>query len=103
MTPDESDAPHPRHDLDPLLNSPVRLSIVAALASVDAAEFRVVRNTVGLSDSALSKQVSRLETVGYVAVRKDAIGRYARTWLRLTRPGRSALARHLDALHRIAG
>jgi DNA-binding MarR family transcriptional regulator len=102
MTPDAPGASHPRHDLDPLLHSPVRLSIVAALASVDEAEFGVVRDTVGLTDPTLSKQVSRLEDAGYVTVRKVAVGRYARTRLRLTRSGRAALGRHLDALRRIS-
>lgn len=93
---------HPRHRLDDVIHAPVRFSIVAALASVDGAEFRVVRDAVGITDSALSKQVTTLEGAGYVSVRKGAVARRPRTWVRLTRAGRQAFAGHLDALRAIA-
>ncbi|MEL7974739.1 transcriptional regulator [Isoptericola sp. F-RaC21] len=93
---------HPRHRLDAVIHAPVRFSIVAALATVDEADFATVRDAVEITDSALSKQISTLEDSGYVAVRKGAVGRRPRTWLRLTRTGRDAFERHLDALRRIA-
>ena len=46
---------HARHRLDDVIHAPVRFSIVAALASVDEAEFGMVRDQVEISDSALSK------------------------------------------------
>src|SRR5699024_2973472 len=61
---------HPRHRLDDLLAAPVRLSIVAMLAGVDRAEFSLVRDTVEVSDSVLSKQASTLENAGYLKVTK---------------------------------
>ncbi|MET3984130.1 transcriptional regulator [Streptomyces sp. PvR034] len=95
-------ANHPRHALAPLLNAPVRLSVVAALAPVDRAEFAFVRDLVEVSDSVLSKQVSALETAGWVAVVKGRVARRPRTWLSLTAEGRTVYARHLDALRAIA-
>lgn len=95
-------AEHPRHQLDATIHAPVRFSIVAALATVDEAEFAAVRDAVQISDSALSKQVSTLEDAGYVAVRKGFVGKRPRTWLRLSRQGRAAFGRHLEALRRIA-
>ncbi|KAB7843777.1 transcriptional regulator [Streptomyces mobaraensis NBRC 13819 = DSM 40847] len=94
---------HPRHALAPLLSSPVRLSIVAALASVDKAEFGYVRDLVEITDSVLSKQAAALEEAGWVAVAKGRVGRRARTWLSLTDEGRSGYRRHLAALRAIAG
>ncbi|KOG52177.1 ArsR family transcriptional regulator [Streptomyces griseoflavus] len=93
---------HPRHALAPLLNSPVRLSVVAALAPVEKAEFAVVRELVEVSDSVLSKQVAALEAAGWVAVAKGRVGRRARTWLSLTDEGRVVYERHLTALRAIA-
>lgn len=95
-------ANHPRHDLDELLQSPVRLSLVAALAGVERADFRGLRDTVELSDSALSKQLAALETAGYVTLAKDRVGRRPRTWVSVTPEGRAALAGHLAALRAIA-
>ena len=66
-------------------------------------QFGAVRDAVEVSDSALSKHASALEQAGYVAVRKGYVGKRPRTWLKLTPPGRDALAAHLAALRRIAG
>lgn len=96
-------SPHPRHALAPLLASAVRLSIVAALAAVEKAEFAYVRDLVEITDSALSKQISRLEEAGWVTVEKGQVGRRPRTWLRLTEDGAAAYRRHLAALTAIAG
>jgi DNA-binding MarR family transcriptional regulator len=94
---------HPRHGLDDRLTNPVRLSIVAALASVEQAEFALVRDSIEITDPALSKQVALLEEAGYVAVDKGRVGRRPRTWLRLTDSGRAAYERHILALRAIAG
>ncbi len=92
---------HPRHDLDDELLHPVRLSVVAALADIDRAQFGLVRDSVEVSDSRLSKQVARLERAGYVAVEKGRVGRQSRTWLRLTAVGATVYHRHLRALEAV--
>jgi len=94
---------HARHRLDELLLNPVRLSILAALSSVDEAEFGGVRDAVEVSDSVLSKQVSALAGAGYLQVRKGYVGVRPRTWIRLSKSGRKAYERHLEALREIAG
>ncbi|WP_256388112.1 transcriptional regulator, partial [Allokutzneria sp. NRRL B-24872] len=48
--------------LDQVLLDPTRLSIVALLAASEWCEFAFVRDSVELSDSALSKQISTLRT-----------------------------------------
>lgn len=93
---------HPRKSLDTVIHAPVRFSITAALASVDEADFKALREAVEITDSALSKQISLLEEAGYVKVRKAFVGKRARTWLSLTPEGRAAFSRHLDALREIA-
>ncbi|MGD3110137.1 winged helix-turn-helix domain-containing protein [Streptomyces sp. YGL11-2] len=94
---------HPRHGLDEVIHAPVRFSIVATLAAADKAEFAFVRDTVEVSDSVLSRQVAVLEKAGYVAVTKGYVGKRPRTWLSLTRDGRTAFAAHCQALRAIAG
>jgi DNA-binding transcriptional ArsR family regulator len=54
---------------DELIHPATRLSIVALLAAADWADFAFVRDELGLSDSALSKQLSTLEEAGYVAIK----------------------------------
>lgn len=98
-----SETSHARHRIDEVIHAPVRFSIVATLASVDEAEFSLVRDSVEVSDSVLSKAASTLEAAGYVRVRKGYVGKRPRTWLSLTRAGRAAYQRHLAALRDIAG
>jgi DNA-binding MarR family transcriptional regulator len=88
---------------DELIHAPTRLSLVALLAAAEWAEFKYLRDAVGLSDSALSKQLSTLEAAGYVHVRKGFVGKRPRTWARLSREGRAAFDGHVAALQQILG
>jgi DNA-binding HxlR family transcriptional regulator len=93
---------HPRHRLDDLLQNPVRFSIVAALDRAGTLGFREVRDAVEITDSTLSKQVSMLESAGYLSVGKAFVGKMPRTSLTLTRSGREAWRGHLATLREIA-
>jgi DNA-binding MarR family transcriptional regulator len=110
--------------LNPLIHAPVRLQICAILAAADEAEFALVREETGVSESVLSKQVKLLADAAYVKVRKAApfeagivvdvrrlgaarvhkagISARQRTWLSLTEAGRKAFATHMQALTRLA-
>ena len=83
---------------DELIHAPTRLSIVSLLAASEWADFKFIRDTVGLSDSALSKQLTTLEEAGYVEIRKGFVGKRPRTSARLTRAGRAAFELHVAAL-----
>lgn len=88
--------------LDPLIHAPVRLQICAILSATDEAEFALVREETGVSESVLSKQVKLLEEAAYVRVRKATLASRQRTWLALTAAGRKAFAAHMRALTRLA-
>lgn len=94
---------HPRHALDDIIHSPVRLSIMATLSSSTYIEFPHLRDTIEASDSLLSKHMMLLESAGYVEVTKGYVGRRPRTWLSLTSSGRSAYNAYLRALHLLIG
>lgn len=93
---------HPRRELDAVIHAPVRFSIVAALVAVDEADFKTLAETIEVSDSVLSKQLSALAEAGYVRLRKTFVGRFPRTYASLTGAGRKAWERHLSALRKIA-
>ncbi|SDH46604.1 transcriptional regulator [Nonomuraea jiangxiensis] len=86
-----------------IIHAPNRLQICAMLSAVDSAEFAVLRDTLAVSDSVLSKHLKVLQTAGYVETAKTS-GRAAErsTWISLTPAGRRALAGHLAELHRIS-
>jgi DNA-binding MarR family transcriptional regulator len=88
---------------DEIIHAPNRLRICAMLAPLAEAEFRTVRDTLGVADSVLSKHLKVLSNAGYVSLSKPrgSSGR-ARTWASLTPEGRRALEAHLAELQRIA-
>ncbi|MDR1213490.1 MAG: transcriptional regulator [Propionibacteriaceae bacterium] len=93
--------PEPRFDAE--IHAPVRLRVCGALSEVEAVEFAVLRDQLGVADSVLSKHLARLEDAGYVELRKGAAGGRPRTWAALTVRGRAAFAGHVAALREIAG
>ncbi|SDQ42204.1 winged helix-turn-helix domain-containing protein [Thermostaphylospora chromogena] len=92
---------HPRHALDEVIHAPVRLSIMAALAAAEKADFRFLRDTIEVSDSLLSKHIVILEEAGYVHVEKGFVGKRPRTWLSLTPRGREAFTKYTEVLRQI--
>jgi DNA-binding MarR family transcriptional regulator len=88
---------------DGVIHPPPRLQICGLLAAVETMEFATVRDTVGVSDSVLSKHVKQLEEAGYVTVGKATIASRQRTSLALTKTGRAAVAGHVAELRRITG
>ena len=89
--------------LDPVIHAPARLQVAGVLAAVTEAEFAVVRDAVGVSDSVLSKHLATLAEAGYVRLRKATLGGRQRTWLSLTGEGRRAFKAHVSALQALAG
>lgn len=106
--PDESHEPIPhlgeslaRIDAD--LGNPTRLGIVASLKNRERAEFKLLRESLGVSDSVLSRHISALEKAGIVTVKKGYVGKRPRTWVSITSGGIRRLDGHVQALHELAG
>lgn len=88
--------------LDEAFHAPVRFAVMATLLGVDRAEFSLVRDSAGVSDSVMSKQASTLEAAGYLSITKGYVGKRPRTWFSLTPAGREAFTGHLQALRQLA-
>lgn len=88
---------------DELIHPSTRLSIVAVLAAADWVEFAFVRDQLGLSDSALSKQLTTLADAGYVTIERTVSDRRRRVKARLTPAGRAAFTGHVAALRAMLG
>jgi DNA-binding MarR family transcriptional regulator len=86
---------------DELIHAPTRLEIVSLLAAAEWADFKYIRDELGLSDSALSKQLSTLESAGYVEIRRRFVGKRPRTSASLSAAGRQAFEQHVAALQQI--
>jgi DNA-binding MarR family transcriptional regulator len=91
----------PNPAFDEIIHPSTRLSIVALLASADWMDFSFVRDRLGISDSALSKQFATLEAAGYLTIDRRTTDRRRRVQVRLTEAGRTAFEGHVAALRAV--
>ena len=84
-----------------LIHVPKRLAAMAILANAPSASFRFLRDQLEISESDLSKQMTTLETAGYVTMAKDGHGRGASTTYAMTKAGRHAYRAHCAALRKL--
>jgi len=87
---------------DAVIHAPGRLQICAILSSVDEAEFALLRDSLKVSDSVLSKHLKQLEDAGYIKLTKTPVEGRSRTWAGLTPVGKKAFAGHVAELNRLA-
>jgi predicted ArsR family transcriptional regulator len=90
---------HPIHRLDDDVHQRVRLGILAVLTSVAKADFAHLKTTLQVTDGNLGRHLQVLEQSGLIAVDKTTENGRPRTWLQVTRKGRAALRRELQALN----
>lgn len=79
----------------------IRLGIMAALMVNDSIDFKPLKQLLGATDGNLSSNISTLEQLGYVRVKKRFIAKTTNTSYSITKVGRSAFQDHLDALESI--
>lgn len=89
--------------LEPELNNPTRLGIVSSLKNRDRAEFKLLRDSLGVSDSVLSRHITALEKAEMIEVKKGYVGKRPRTWVSISKNGSRRLEAHIQALRELAG
>lgn len=92
---------HPIGLLDDVIHQRVRLGIMAVLSEADEAEFTFLKEQLNLTDGNLNRHLQVLEEAGYVSRRRRKRAGRPTTWIRATKAGRSALAKHLETLQRL--
>jgi DNA-binding MarR family transcriptional regulator len=88
-------------NLDDVVLSRPRLSILAALISGDAVDFTFLQKNLGISDGNLSTHLSKLEAERYIQSNKTFVNKKPKTWYQITTGGRHALEllfRQLEAM-----
>ena len=89
---------HPVNGLDDVVHQRVRLGILAITKQARKAEFGFLRDTLELTAGNLSQHLTVLENAGLITIEKGYEGRRGRTWIQLTKSGRQALDKEVDAL-----
>ena len=75
-------------ELDRVIHEPARLLIVALLSRLEEADFLYLLRETGLTKGNLFTHLAKLESSGYVSVKKGFRGKKTFTIVRLTTQGR---------------
>ena len=94
---------NPFTDIDTLIHEPARLNIMAQLYVLESADFLFLMRQTGLTFGNLSSHISKLETAGYVNVKKEFLGKKPHTMLRLSEKGRVAFHKYVRKMKRVFG
>jgi DNA-binding MarR family transcriptional regulator len=85
-------------DLNPLLHSQLRLSVISLLISVRSATFTFLLEKTGATRGNISVQLKKLEEAGYIEISKSFRDNYPLTTCRITPKGAEAFENYVDAL-----
>ncbi|WP_340112445.1 transcriptional regulator [Maribellus mangrovi] len=85
-------------DLDPILHSQVRLSIMTILLPLKSAEFSYLLENIETTKGNLSFQISKLKDAGYIEVKKSFRKNYPLTTLKITTKGIDAYERYIESI-----
>jgi DNA-binding MarR family transcriptional regulator len=84
------------NELDPILNTPVRLAVVSALVKMKQADFGYLQEVTNTTQGNLSHQIKKLSEEEYIEVIKTFKGNYPQTICRLTPKGRKAFEKYVE-------
>ena len=85
-------------DLDPLLHNELRLRVMAALDSLEDADFVYLKQLTKATSGNLSVQITKLEEAGYIKVSRSGEGRGSHTVCRISSAGSRAMRSYQRAL-----
>ena len=91
-------------EFDKIIHEPARLRIMMILAGLEQADFNFLVTTLSLTRGNLSRHVEKLESAGYLKIKRSFKGKVRNTSYQLTQKGSKALAQYwknLDAVRRL--
>ena len=85
-------------DLNKAFDHKVRLGIMSVLVTKNESDFNGLKSILGVTDGNLASHLKALEKENYLEVIKQFIGRKPNTKYLVTKEGKQAFKKHLDAL-----
>jgi len=85
-------------ELDPILHSQLRLSIVSILMTVEEANFSFIKESTQAAAGNISIQINKLQEAGYIKVVKTFKNNYPNTTKSITSKGIEAFETYVNNL-----
>ena len=86
------------NNLDPLLHSQLRLSVMSLLVGVEQADFVYIKEKTEATAGNLSVQLTKLEEAEYISIEKTYQGKRPQTICRITKKGVQAFEQYFQDL-----
>lgn len=87
--------------LNKAFESRVRLGIMSILMVNDWVDYKEIKSQLDLTDGNLASHAAGLEKLNYLEIKKGFIGKKTNTSYKLTKEGKIAFNKHLNALEQL--
>ena len=87
--------------LDTVVHGPVRLGVITALQVEGPLDFTTLVKRFEVADGAMGVHLRKLEEAGYIAAKRQFVGRRPKSTYRITPAGRRALGHYLETMQQI--
>jgi DNA-binding MarR family transcriptional regulator len=88
-------------NINKLFDHRIRLGIMSILIVNDDADFTRLKELLDLTDGNLASHAKTLEKANYIRIEKAFIGKKPNTKYSITKEGRLAFKKHLEALEQL--
>ena len=85
-------------DLDPLLHSQLRLTIISLLVASEKVDFTHIKEETKATSGNISIQIKKLQEAGYIKVEKTFKNNYPNTMISITKKGIKAFETYVENL-----
>ncbi|WP_106293230.1 winged helix-turn-helix domain-containing protein [Arcticibacter pallidicorallinus] len=86
---------------DKAFENRLRLQIMSVLVANESYDFNSLKELLGATDGNLASHIKALEKEGYITVMKSFVGRKPNTQYVVSKNGREAFIKHLEALENL--
>lgn len=91
----------PTSRLDDLVHQRHRLGILSIAAEVSSVDFNYLKDSLELTAGNLNRHLAALDEAKLIRVKKEFRDRKPRTWISITKKGKSALGLEIAALREL--
>ena len=89
------------NNINRIVHEPVRLAILKILTSAKEVDFNFLLTTLGVTKGNLATHINKLETAGFIEVKKEFLGKMPHTSYRITKTGRHQFKKYWDNLKQL--
>ena len=88
-------------EIDKIIHEPARLRIMMILAGLEQADFTFLVTTLDLTRGNLNRHIEKLESAGYLEVKRSFKGKVRNTSYQITQEGSKALTQYWENIDAI--